>query len=93
MAARLGRRQPTNIYRASPVADLSTILAEVTIPYPHTTVTDKIVYELDQDGYVTGTISDREYARLLIQTGAPSEGHTMMDLYRLAGEEPRIYGY
>lgn len=51
---------------------------------------DVIMAELVAAGYVTGTINDREYARLLFITGASRLGHTIMDLYNLAGERPRL---
>ena len=51
---------------------------------------DIIMAELIAAGYVTGTINNRERARLLFITGAPSVGNTIMDLYRIAGERPRL---
>lgn len=51
---------------------------------------DVIMAELIAAGYVNGTINDRERARLLVLTGAPSVGNTIMDLYALAGEKPRL---
>ena len=51
---------------------------------------DTIMAELIAAGYITGTINDREYARLLFVTGASRLGHSLMDLYSLAGERPRL---
>lgn len=51
---------------------------------------DTIMAELVAAGYLTGTISDREYARLLFITAASPVGKTMADLYFLAGEKPRL---
>lgn len=51
---------------------------------------DVIMAELVAAGYVTGTINDREYARLLFVTAASPVGNTIMDLYSLAGERPRL---
>ena len=39
-------------------------------------------------GYTTGSISDREFARLKDKTGADGVGETLRDMYELANEEP-----
>lgn len=51
-------------------------------------VTDSISAELIAAGYGPGSVQDMEYKRLLITTGATAKGHTLMDLYALAGEHP-----
>lgn len=49
-----------------------------------------IYNQLVAAGYTTGTIMDRERARLLAITGANSVGTTLQDLYAMAGERPRL---
>jgi hypothetical protein len=49
-----------------------------------------IITELVAAGYTMGTIMDRERLRLLEKTGANPVGMTLQDLYRLAGERPRL---
>ena len=49
---------------------------------------DIIRAELVAAGYGPGTTQDMEYKRLLFTTGASAQGHTIMDLYALAGEHP-----
>lgn len=41
-------------------------------------------------GHLTGSILDRERARLLAKTGASPVGNTLYDLYRIANERPRL---
>lgn len=52
--------------------------------------TDSIMDDLISQGFLTGSIVDREYARLLAKTGA-SRSNSLYDLYRLAGEPKRIF--
>ena len=53
---------------------------------------DNIMTELVGLGHTTGSVTDRERARLLAVTGAPSVGNSMSDLYRQASELNRISG-
>lgn len=55
--------------------------------------TDKIIADLTSQGSVTGTIQDRERARLLVKTGltfTTGRQKSLQDLYSIAGERPRI---
>lgn len=49
-----------------------------------------IIEELVAAGYTMGTIMDRERLRLLDKTGANPVAATLQDLYRIAGERPRL---
>lgn len=52
---------------------------------------DSIFEALGLAGYTTGTISDRERKRLLALLGFTEPKRlTMNDLYKLAGERPRL---
>lgn len=51
---------------------------------------DYIFKQLVDAGYTTGTIMDRERARLLAKTAATPVGNTLQDLYRIANERPRL---
>lgn len=57
--------------------------------------TDAIIAELAGLGFTTGTLLDRERARLLAQlTLTPQQGInlTLYDLYKMNGEHPRLVG-
>lgn len=51
---------------------------------------DQIMTELVA---LTGTVTDRERQRLLTQLILTEPQGSMMDLYALAAERPRIWGY
>lgn len=54
---------------------------------------DQIMAGLAEQGFVFGSITDREYQRLLSKLGMAYTGnYTIMDLYTLAEEPPRIIG-
>lgn len=50
---------------------------------------DIIMQQLAAAGFTTGSVADREYARLKAATGATSG--TLYDLYKLNNERPRLY--
>lgn len=86
----LGRLQPTNIYRpVKGVWDLPNLTDPPGLPagFWRTSIDNYLAY-LIQLGYITGTVADREYARLIAKTGVTPAGHTLYDLYYLAGERP-----
>lgn len=51
---------------------------------------DAIMYELAAAGFTTGSIADREYARLKAATGDDGVGETLYDMYKQHGERPRL---
>jgi len=51
---------------------------------------DIIMQELIAAGFVTGTIADREYERLMAATGDDGVGETLYDMYYQNGERPRL---
>lgn len=56
------------------------------------TRSDQIMADLIAAGHITGSIADRERARLLAKAGlvAP-QPHSLQDLYRINAERPRLY--
>jgi hypothetical protein len=59
--------------------------------YTTGSLTDRIMKQLSDMGYSTGSIADREYARLKAKTGKTTG--SIMDLYALAGERPRLAAF
>lgn len=54
---------------------------------------DQIMAGLISQGFVSGSLADREYDRLLARLGLAYTGiQTLVDLYTLAGEEIRVIG-
>jgi hypothetical protein len=54
---------------------------------------DCIMAGLVSQGFTSGTIADRERARLLakLELSPPVEGYSLYDLYRTAAEQPRLF--
>ena len=53
---------------------------------------DTIMAELVGAGYTTGSVSDRERARLMAKTASNGKGKGLADLYAMASEKHRLGG-
>lgn len=57
-------------------------------PSPRSTYRDQMLSTLTAAGFATGSVNDRERARLVGKTGF-DKGYSLADLYRAAGEPNR----
>jgi hypothetical protein len=56
------------------------------------TLADQIYAGLASQGFVTGSLADKEQLRLLTKLEVEYEGQTLQDLYFAAGETNRLLG-